>query len=65
MKLGGPIWRKDATNVLEGVVHAFSCFFSLQNFLISSKLPNKKMKPRKKRKGEGKTNYLSLCFLSH
>jgi hypothetical protein len=36
------------------VAHAFSCFFSLQNFLISSQLPTKKTKPRKKRKGKVK-----------
>jgi hypothetical protein len=35
----------------EGVAHAFSCFFSLQNFLIYSQLPTKKMKTRKKKKG--------------
>jgi hypothetical protein len=48
-----------------GVAHAFSCLFSLQNFLIYSQLPTKKTKPRKKREGEGKMNYLSFCFFSH
>jgi hypothetical protein len=48
-----------------GVVHGLSCFFSLQNFLISSQLPIKKTKPRKKRRGEGEMNHLSFCFLSH
>jgi len=45
----------------EGVAHAFSYLFSLQNFLIYSQLPTKKMKPRKKMKEEGKMNYLSFC----
>jgi hypothetical protein len=48
-----------------GVAHGLSCFFSLQNLLISNQLPIKKTKPIKKRRGEGEMNHLSFCFLSH